>query len=84
MGKSSKQTVGFRYYFGIHMGLSRGESDEIVEIKVGDRTAWSGSATAANLSIEINAPGLFGGDEGEGGIVGQLDIMMGDPASRGE
>ncbi len=32
-------TVGFRYLFGIHMGLSRGPVDEIVEIKVGEKVA---------------------------------------------
>lgn len=29
-------------------------------------------------SIMIRAPGLFGGDEKEGGIEGQLDVMMGE------
>lgn len=78
MGSGSSYTVGFRYYFGIHMGLNLGECDEIVEIKVADRTAWSGSITT-NDSVFINAPELFGGDKAEGGIVGTLDVMMGGP-----
>ena len=77
MGSRKKQTVGYRYLFGLHMGLSRG-LDELVAIKVGDRTAWTGSATA-NTSITITQPELFGGDDKEGGIVGQLDLMMGEP-----
>lgn len=34
------QTIGFRYYMSLHMGLCRGPVDEIVQIKVGDLRAW--------------------------------------------
>lgn len=78
MGSRKKQTVGYRYLFGKHDGIGRGPMDELLEIKVGDRTAWRGSVTA-NASIQIDAPDLFGGDDKEGGIVGQLDVMMGEP-----
>ncbi|MGH8081030.1 MAG: phage tail protein, partial [Lysobacter sp.] len=77
MGSSKKQTVGHRYLFGLHMGLSRGPLDEIVEIRVGDREAWKGSITKTGR-IFINKPDLFGGDKGEGGIKGTLDVLMGD------
>ena len=77
MGSSKKQTVGHRYLFGLHMGLSRGPLDEIVEIRVGDREAWKGSITKAGR-ILINKPDLFGGDKGEGGIKGTLDVLMGE------
>lgn len=79
MGSSKKQTVGHRYLFGLHMGLSRGSLDEIVEIRVGDREAWKGSITKTSR-IFINKPDLFGGDKGEGGIKGWLDVLMGDAA----
>lgn len=79
MGSSKKQTVGHRYLFGLHMGLSRGPLDELVEIRVGDREAWNGSITKTSR-IFINKPDLFGGDKGEGGIKGWLDILMGDSA----
>jgi len=78
VGKGKKVVIGYRYYLGIHIGLGRGPIDELVEIKVGDRTAWSGSVTG-NQTIQINAPNLFGGDKGEGGIQGSLDVMMGAP-----
>lgn len=78
MGKSKKVTIGYRYYFSLHMGIGIGPLDELVEIKVGDRTAWSGSVTASS-TVSINAPNLFGGDKGEGGIQGTLDVMMGEP-----
>ena len=78
MGGSKEVTVGYRYYFGIHMGIGRGPVDELVEIRVGDRRAWSGSVTS-NARININKGYLFGGDEAEGGIVGGLDVLMGEP-----
>jgi len=34
---------------GLHMGISHGEVDEIVEIKVGDRTVWKYNPSAPPL-----------------------------------
>lgn len=69
-------TKGFRYSFGIHMGVVRGPVDELVEIRVGDKTAWTGSITA-NESIKIDKYDLFGGEDGEGGVQGDVIVMMG-------
>lgn len=118
MGKgSSRVTIGYNYFFGIHMGVCRGPVDALVEIKVGDKTAWPlghsvraeggchpevvgtpPDTTVVQVCTEpyyvttdedppitssgvttINARELFGGEEKEGGIEGQLDIMMGEP-----
>lgn len=38
--KGGGQTIGYRYYMSIHMGLCRGPIDEIVQIDVGDVRAW--------------------------------------------
>lgn len=76
MGKKRKVTIGYKYFFGIHAGLARGPLDEIVEIRVGDKTAWSGSARG-NTEIRIDQPNLFGGEEKEGGIQGTLAVLMG-------
>lgn len=38
--KGAGQTIGYRYYMSILMGLSRGPVDEIVQIDVGDVRAW--------------------------------------------
>jgi len=70
--------IGYRYYFDIHMGVGRGPVDELIEIRVGDKTAWRGSVTA-NSQITIDAGKLFGGDKKEGGIAGTLDVLMGGP-----
>lgn len=74
----SDQLVGYRYLFGIHMGVSRGPVDELVEIKVGDKAAWRGSVTA-NSDVAIDAYNLFGGEDGEGGVQGTLTTMFGGP-----
>ncbi|MFU8924889.1 hypothetical protein [Acinetobacter puyangensis] len=59
------------------MGVCRG-LDDLVEIKISDRTAWSGSISATgNHSLTIDQPNLFGGDKSEGGISGDLIIMRG-------
>ena len=77
MGSKSKaQTVGFRYSFDIHMGLGL-PLDEIVEIRASDKTAWRGSITE-NGQVRIDAPNLFGGDQGEGGLDGTLDVLFGE------
>lgn len=70
--------TGYKYFFGIHMGVSRGPIDELCQIKVGDRTAWAGSVKS-NEVVSINQPELFGGEDSEGGIVGNLEVMFGEP-----
>ena len=76
MGKK-KQRIGFWYGFGIHMGLCRGPINDLIEVRVGDRTAWSGTAKQSK-SVWINQPKLFGGEKKEGGIQGSMEVMMGD------
>lgn len=78
MGGSKKQTVGYKYFFGVHMGIGRGPVDALREIRVADKQAWYGRATG-NTTIQINKPDLFGGDEKEGGVKGPLELMMGAP-----
>lgn len=75
MGSSKKQTVGYRYYLGMHLVLCHGPIDKVETITVDKRTAWSGGSTGG--SVQINAENLFGGEEREGGVSGQVDIEMG-------
>lgn len=77
MGKGKKQTIGYRYFLGMHQALCHGPIDKITRITVDDRTAWSGSSTGGR--VNINAPELFGGESREGGVSGALDIEMGRP-----
>lgn len=78
MGSSKKTTTGYRYFFGIHMGLSRGPVDEVIEIRVGDKMVWQGNMVDTS-TVNINAPDVFGGEKREGGVVGTFDLMMGKP-----
>lgn len=75
---SKKTTTGYRYHMSLHMGLCRG-MDDLIEIKVGDRTAWTGTLAATGGRLSIKKPDLFGGDKGEGGISGSLIVCDGGP-----
>lgn len=77
MAGSKKVTVGFKYYLGAHMIFCHGPVDAVTRIMVDGRTAWSGSSTGG--AININAPGLFGGEKREGGVAGQVDAAFGAP-----
>ena len=81
MGGSSKKTVGYRYYAGMHMAMCHGPIDNISEIRVDDKTLWAG--TTAGGRITIDKPDIFGGDSREGGITGEVDIEMGE-ATQGQ
>ena len=74
--KPKAQTVGFRYYFDIHFALGK-KVDEVCAIRASGKTAWKGSITS-NGQVRINAPELFGGDKGEGGLDGTLDVLFGE------
>lgn len=79
MGKKKKtQVVGYRYGLAMHMAICHAPVDEVSKIEVDDRTAWSGSVTTSG-NIYIDNFWLFGGDDGEGGLKGGLDILMGEP-----
>lgn len=75
---SSRVTVGYRYFMGLHMGICHGPVDSLSQINVGDRVAWNAGVTESGR-ITIDAPGLFGGETKEGGIRGDADVMMGEP-----
>lgn len=70
--------IGYRYFFDLLMGIGK-SADELVEIKVGDKTAWRGSVTS-NSQITIDQPNLFGGEKLEGGVQGTLDVLFGGPS----
>jgi hypothetical protein len=75
MGGSKSYTAGYKYYMGQHLTLTNGPIDSINRITLADRTAWSGNSEGESIVVE--APTLFGGDEG--GISGTIDVLMGYP-----
>lgn len=75
--KGGGQTIGYKYYMSLLMGIGRTIS-EIVEIKVGGKTAWTGPACRNDGDvISIESADLFGGDEKEGGIFGPAKVFWG-------
>lgn len=91
MGAGKKQTIGYRYYFSLHMGIGRGPLNEIAEVRVGDLTATDAPINIANGGVltGISKPELFGGDKKEGGVQGPMYVYNGardqvlQPAMRG-
>lgn len=79
MGKGKKPITGYWYSFGIHMGICRGPINALVQIKVGDKTAWVGDQQASS-TFAIDKKGLFGGEKQEGGVQGSLQLLMGEDA----
>ncbi|MGL5155743.1 MAG: hypothetical protein ACRC9H_12585, partial [Aeromonas veronii] len=89
MGKKKKQTVGFRYFVGVHFTLCHGPIDRIKAIWVDNKQLWQSigpeeSAPGKGVrggyeTITVNQPNLFGGDDREGGVSGSLDVGMGYP-----
>jgi hypothetical protein len=77
-GKKKKCfTTGYRYYTGLHLVFCH-KLDSIVEIGVGEKTAWTGDVSS-NSTVAIQEPNLFGGESREGGIVGNVDFCFGGP-----
>lgn len=77
-GSSKKQTVGYKYRVGMHLGWVRGPIDYIFKFAWDKRTAWIGKAVSGD-QVHINAPNLFGGEKQEGGVEGYIDVEFGEP-----
>lgn len=75
MGSSKKQTVGYRIFLGMHLGICKA-AEAILQIKVLEKELFSGVITS-NTTINIDKEDLFGGDIREGGISGDIDILFG-------
>lgn len=79
--KPKKQTVGYRYYRSMQMGLCHGPIDALRSVWVKDKVAWSGNArrqeNGMGVPSYVDQPGLFGGEDGEGGVSGWLEICHG-------
>lgn len=73
-GSSKKQTIGYRYYLGIHMVWVHA-ADRLLNIKFDKKAAWQGDSTGGE--IYVSAESLFGGEKKEGGVSGFIDVEMG-------
>lgn len=80
--KGKKVTVGYRYYVGLQMVFCHAV-DWVSNIYVGEKRAYKGRVKSKQITgstwINIDAPGLFGGDSREGGVSGLVDVCFGEP-----
>jgi hypothetical protein len=76
-GGSKTQTVGYWYKYLQAFALSLGRLDAVLEFRAGGRTAWRGIVTQTSR-IYVNALNLWGGQKKEGGLLGYMDLQMGD------
>lgn len=74
---SSSQTVGYKYYLGMHSVLCHGPIDGIMRIDVGSKVAYK-PFVFNPIPLSIDKPNLFGGKKREGGIGGTIDLMFGE------
>lgn len=77
-GSSKKQTVGYKYYLGMHMILCHGPVDRLLRIRVDEKNAWLGDQKGSG-AINVSAESLFGGESREGGVSGTVDFEVGGP-----
>ncbi len=76
-GSSKRQVVGYQYYAGMHLILSRGPIDFLKRVRVDKRLAYRGNMRGGR--IFLNKLSLFGGGSREGGVYGNLDVEFGAP-----
>lgn len=62
--KGGSQTIGYKYFMSLHMGLARGPIDEIVQIDVGNVRAWpipdGDPDTESGVALVARGPGGVG------------------------
>jgi hypothetical protein len=76
MAKKKKQTIGYKYFAFAHFVLCHGPIDAITKISFQDKDAYLVEENI-NKTIYINKPSLFGGDEQQGGIQGNIELLFG-------
>lgn len=76
MAKKKKQTIGYKYFASGHFVLCHGPIDAITKISFQDKDAYLNEENT-NKTIYINKPSLFGGDEQQGGVQGNIELLFG-------
>jgi len=85
MFSSTTVTKGYKYYMDLQAALCHGQVDAIVKFRFDDKdAAQSQSSITGGVQVSVNDTGLFGGDEKEGGVSGDIEVYTGSttqPAS---
>ncbi|MBD9368863.1 phage tail protein [Xanthomonas sp. XNM01] len=76
--KTKWQVVGHHYAHFFQFGLCRGVLDAVMAIRAADKEAWTGQLTSSGI-VSINKPNLWGGEDAEGGMVGDFEVAFGNP-----
>lgn len=79
-GGSKKQTVGYKYYVGLHLVLGLGVIDKVIRVRVAEKTVFEGYD--GSPTITIDKPDIFGGESREGGVSGTLSVFNGSPTQQ--
>lgn len=83
-------TVGHKYYIGMQMGLCSGPIDAVEDIIIGGKSlkvagvAFPRTFSESGALISVNLPNLFGGEESEGGIAGDIAFYFGSRTQTGD
>jgi len=76
-GGSKRVTIGHWLKAYVHLVFSR-RVNKVHQLIYGERTMWKGNATQ-NGTMFIDNLNLFGGTKADGGVQGNVEIMLGDP-----
>lgn len=74
-GGSAKQQVA-DYRLSLHFGICHGPVDALTALYYDEKAFWEGDE-AANIKLPIALPNFLGGRTKEGGLVGEVRLMMG-------
>lgn len=75
-GKSDKPTIGYKHYLGVHFVLCLAQIDKLRRIDVDKRVLWRGANAGGR--IKVNKPELFDSSIPEGGVSGNIDVLLGE------
>lgn len=82
---AQSQTIGYRYYLGMQLALAVGKIDALVDILVGEKSLGvSADFSEAGTLLHVDKENLFGGDQQEGGIAGDLAFYFGSATQQGD
>lgn len=75
---SKKQITGYKYKVGFDLAVALGPNFKFRRLWAGKYELWNGCMSDNEMSIDINLPELFGGqDRGSGGFVGRVTLYDG-------
>jgi hypothetical protein len=84
-GLFSHTVVGYKYYLGLDLAICHGPIDAFIELRAGQSPddiavpRINTVETADAITTFLNAPKLFGGEDKEGGLYGEVVIYKGTP-----